>query len=80
MPKKKTIRKQDKTSKTIKGKLVFKRISSFGDLGFDIESNGVLSGKKISFYGFLPGEFKQDDLAKYEITGSVTYKIDVKKK
>jgi len=67
-------------SKTIKGKLEFKRMSSYGDLGFDINSDGVLSGKKIAFYSFLPSNFRDEDLVNYEITGSVTYKINIKKK
>ena len=88
MPKKKTDKKPEKKvevkkpevlTKKINGKLIFKRISTFGDLGFDVESDGVLTGKKISFYSFLPGDFKSTDLAKYEITGSVTYKINVKR-
>lgn len=84
MPKKtvkKPVKKKSKvTTKTYKGKLEFKRMSTFGDLGFNIECDGMLTGKKVSFYGFMPDNFREKDLADYEITGSVTYKINVKKK
>ena len=65
------------TTKTIKGKLVFRRIYSSGTIGFKILSDDLTFGEHVDFVAFLPVGF---DITKYEITGSVTYKINVKKK
>lgn len=76
MPKKKTDKKEVLTKK-INGKLIFRRIHSSGNLGFNILSKDLVFGEHADFVGFLPPDF---DITKHEITGSVTYKINVKKK
>jgi len=74
--KKKEAEKKKSETKTIKAEMAFRRMLTSGGIGFNIISDEITYGKRIDFVGFLPPGF---NLTEHKITGSVTYKINVRR-